>query len=94
MYLMWFYPTEAHNGYLDIVNDLGYVGLICLILFLFAYVRQSLQLLRFDRNQAVLYLALLFMEMVVNMSESDWFCAQLYVRRVGACELLPVAPAV
>jgi O-antigen ligase len=26
-----FYPTEAHNGYLDILNDLGYVGLLCLL---------------------------------------------------------------
>jgi O-antigen ligase len=72
MRLMWFYPTEAHNGYLDIINDLGYVGLICLILLLLWFVRQALQLLRFDRNQAVLYFAVLFQEMVVNMSESDW----------------------
>jgi O-antigen ligase len=70
--VMWFYPTEAHNGYLDIINDLGYVGLGALILLLLWYVRQALQLLQFDRNQAVLYFAVLFQEMVVNMSESDW----------------------
>lgn len=70
---MYFYPTEAHNGYLEIVNDLGIVGLICLLVFLFYYVRQALQLMRFDRSQAALYLALLFQEMVMNMSESDWF---------------------
>jgi hypothetical protein len=29
--------------------------------------------MRFDRSQAVLYLALLFQTMVINMSESDWF---------------------
>ena len=23
---LWFYPTEGHNGYLDVINDLGYVG--------------------------------------------------------------------
>jgi O-antigen ligase len=71
--MMHFYPTEAHNGYLDIVNDLGYVGLICLLVFLFSYMRQALQLMRIDRSQAALYLALLFQEMVINMSESDWF---------------------
>jgi len=70
---MFFYPTEAHNGYLEIVNDLGYLGLICLLVFLFWFMRQALQLMRVDRSQAALYLALLFQEMVINMSESDWF---------------------
>jgi exopolysaccharide production protein ExoQ len=71
--LMYFYPTEAHNGYLDVINDLGVVGLLCLLAFLFWFIRQALQLMRIDRNQATLYLALLFQEMVVNMSESEWF---------------------
>jgi O-antigen ligase len=70
---MWFYPTEAHNGYLDVVNDLGLVGLGCLLLFLIWYLRQALQLMRFDRSQGALYAALLFQEMVINMSESDFF---------------------
>jgi len=30
-------------------------------------------LMRIDQTQAVLYLALLFQEMVINMSESDFF---------------------
>jgi O-antigen ligase len=71
--LMYFYPTEAHNGYLDVVNDLGLLGLMCVLAFLFWYMRQALQLMRFDRSQAALYLALLFQEMVMNMSESEWF---------------------
>jgi O-antigen ligase len=71
--MMFFYPTEAHNGYLDIINDLGIVGLICLLLFIFWFIRQALQLMPFDRSQAALYLALLFQEMVINMSESDFF---------------------
>jgi len=73
LYLMYFYPSEAHNGYLEIVNDLGYAGLACLILFLFSYVRQGLELMRYDRSQATLYLALLFQQLVMNMSESEWF---------------------
>jgi O-antigen ligase len=73
MYLMFFYPSEAHNGYLDIVNDLGLVGLACVLAFLYWYLRQALQLMRVDRSQAVLYLALLFQQMLVNMSESEWF---------------------
>jgi exopolysaccharide production protein ExoQ len=73
VYTMFFYPSEAHNGYLEIVNDLGFVGLICLFAFLVTYVRQAIQLMRIDRSQASLYLALLIQQMVMNMSESEWF---------------------
>jgi exopolysaccharide production protein ExoQ len=71
--LMFFYPMESHNGYLEIINDLGFVGLTCLLVFLCWFMRQALQLMRTDRSQAALYLALLFQEMVINLSESDWF---------------------
>lgn len=70
--MMFFYPTESHNGYLEIINDLGFLGLACMILFLVWFIRQALQLMAFDRSQAALYLALLFQEMVINMSESDF----------------------
>jgi exopolysaccharide production protein ExoQ len=82
MHLMYFYPTQSHNGYLEILNDLGRVGLICLLAFLVFFVRQGLQLLKFDRGQAVLYLALLFQQMVDNLSESEWFS------RTGTCAIL------
>ncbi|MEJ0005607.1 MAG: O-antigen ligase family protein [Steroidobacteraceae bacterium] len=72
-YIMYFYPSEAHNGYLDVINDLGYLGLICLFIFLVAYIRQALRLMQMDRSQAALYLALLFQQMAMNMSESEWF---------------------
>jgi len=72
-YLMYFYPTESHNGYLEVMNDLGLLGLTCLLVFICWYIRQALQLMLFDRSQAALYLAVLFQEMVLNMSESDWF---------------------
>jgi O-antigen ligase len=71
--IMYFYPSEAHNGYLDIVNDLGYVGLVCVILYIIFYIRQALELMRTDRTQGTLYLAMLFQQMVMNMSESEWF---------------------
>src|SRR5262249_55522086 len=58
---MWgFYPGSAHNGYLDVTNDLGLLGLACLLAYIITYVRQSLTLMRIDRNQAALYLAIFF----------------------------------
>lgn len=73
VWVMSFYPTESHNGYLEILNDLGRVGLVCLFAFLVWYIRQALQLMPFDRPQAVLFLALLYQQMVANLSESEWF---------------------
>jgi len=71
--IMYLYPTESHNGYLELVNDLGFVGgLGGLFLYIFWYLRQALQLMATDRNQATLYLGLFFQEMVINMSESDF----------------------
>jgi len=69
---LWFYPNESHNGYLEIVNDLGFVGLIVLLGYLIWYLRQSLLLWRFDRNQAALYLAVFFQQAIINLSESTW----------------------
>ncbi len=69
---MYFYPTESHNGYLEIVNDLGYLGLVCLFGFLLTYVRQCLQLAKVDRAQGFLYLGLFFQQAIVNLSETAW----------------------
>jgi len=68
-----FYPGSAHSGYLEIVNDLGWAGLVCLIAYIVMHVRQSLQLLGIDRNQGALYLAVFFQQAITNFSETHWF---------------------
>lgn len=70
-----FYPASAHNGYLDLLNDLGIVGLFVLFGYLAVYLAQALRLLRIDRDQASLYLALFLQQAVTNMSESRWLNA-------------------
>jgi exopolysaccharide production protein ExoQ len=69
---MYFYPSQSHNGYLEIVNDLGFVGLICLLSYLYYWVSQSLKLMKFDRSQGMLFLALFFQQAITNLSESTW----------------------
>ncbi|HEX2584328.1 MAG TPA: O-antigen ligase family protein [Steroidobacteraceae bacterium] len=68
-----FYPTEAHNGYLDVINDLGWVGGILLLGYIITFLRQSLQLYKVDRSQGAIYLVILFHQMIGNLSESMWF---------------------
>ncbi len=70
---MYFYPSQSHNGYLEIVNDLGFVGLTCLLIYLTSWVYLSLRLMKFDRGQGMLFLALFFQQAITNLSESTWF---------------------
>ncbi len=68
-----FYPGTAHNGYFDILNDLGWVGLLGLLAYAATHVRQSLRLMRSNWGQGALYLAPLLLQLVSNLSESRWF---------------------
>src|SRR5262249_11687416 len=68
-----FYPGSAHNGYLEVTNDLGLLDLACLLAYIVIYVRQGLHLAAVDRNQAALYLAIFFHQAIANQSESHWF---------------------
>jgi exopolysaccharide production protein ExoQ len=68
-----FYPGSAHNGYLEVVNDLGWIGFGCLVAYIVVHVRQTLRLMRVEYQQACLYLALFFQQAITNLSESHWF---------------------
>jgi len=68
-----FYPGSAHNGYLDVANDLGWTGLVCLIGYIVVHLRQSLRAFVADRAQGALFLALFIQQAIVNLSESHWF---------------------
>jgi O-antigen ligase len=70
---MYIDPGEAHNGYLDVINELGFIGAIALIGYLFTFIRQAVQLMAFDRKKPALFIALLFAELIANMSEAHWW---------------------
>ncbi|GAC1630564.1 MAG: O-antigen ligase family protein [Nevskia sp.] len=69
---MYFYPAESHNGYIEVTNDLGFLGLCVLLGYLVYYVKQSLQLMKIDRGQGVLFLSLFFQQAILNLSGSSW----------------------
>jgi len=68
-----FYPGSAHNGYLQVLNDLGTVGLCCLLAYFYVFVRDSLQLYRIDQSQGALFLALFLQQATANLTEPLWF---------------------
>jgi O-antigen ligase len=74
-----FYPGNSHNGYLDVLNDLGAIGLLCLLGYLIVFLRQSLRLCGTDRQQGALYLALLLQQAIINLSEARFFNNTIFV---------------
>lgn len=72
---LYYYPTESHNGYLDVINDLGYAGLACLAGYVVVYVSQGIRIFAALRSQGALYLTLLFDQLIGNLSEAHWFNA-------------------
>jgi O-antigen ligase len=71
-----FYPGSAHSGYLEVANDLGAAGLICLLFYIAMHVRQSLRVFAADQRQGALLLALFIQQALMNLSESHWFSVQ------------------
>lgn len=68
-----FYPGSAHNGYLEIANDLGLAGLAGLVGYALLHVRHALRLWPIDPAQATLLLALYFQQAIGNLAETRWF---------------------
>lgn len=68
-----FYPGSAHNGYLEVINDLGTIGVLFLLGYILRYIWDAMALYRFDRAQAALYVALFMQQAIGNLSESNWF---------------------
>ncbi len=87
---LYFYPAEAHNGYLDIINDLGALGGACLCGYLLEYLRQSLSVFSRARTQGTLYLGLFFEQLMANMSESRWLnvlCVEFVIMTLATAAL-------
>lgn len=66
-------PYQAHNGYLDILNELGAVGIALFVGLLGAHVRDLFRMMRFDRTGAALCGAIQTTLMVSNYTESSIF---------------------
>jgi exopolysaccharide production protein ExoQ len=66
---IWWHPNQAHNGYLEIFLDLGWIGVVLLgLVFLVGY-RNVIRVLRRDPNVGRLRLAFLVAAAVYNLTE-------------------------
>ena len=70
---MGWFPFEAHNGYIDLLNELGIVGLILFTGLLSSDILSMMRLAQFDRIGAALFGTLLVMNLLTNFSETALF---------------------
>lgn len=67
------HPGQAHNGYIDVINDLGYVGLALLLTVLLVQLR-NLYLLAWlgEGLRAVFHLPILSSVLLLNVSTTSF----------------------
>lgn len=66
-------PYQAHNGYLDLFNELGAVGATLFVGLLLLHSRDLFLMLRFDRTGAATFAAMQITLLVTNLTESMIF---------------------
>lgn len=71
-------PLQAHNGYLDILNELGIVGLCIMTLVFVFHIAGLVKLTTFDREEAAIHWAMLILILISNLSESEVFRGVLF----------------
>jgi exopolysaccharide production protein ExoQ len=64
--------NEAHNGYLEVLLQLGFVGLLITSMFLLSLGRSAARALAYDYDWASLCICFLLMAAVHNISESSF----------------------
>lgn len=70
---LYWIPYQAHNGYIDILNELGVMGFLLVLGFMGWHIHHLLRLARCNRNQATFHGVLFAMIVIANFTESTLF---------------------
>ena len=84
-------PLQAHNGYVDILNELGVIGFGLFSGLIIWHTVMLTQLMRFDREQAALHWAFFLMTLLSNLSESQFFRGLMFQSALFIFSVLIVA---
>lgn len=64
--------SGAHNGYLDVILELGFVGLVLYAIFLLSSIRKAQRVLTQDFDLGALWICYLVMGLCINITESSF----------------------
>ena len=67
----WWHPNEAHNGYIEVFLNLGWIGVLLLAILMFAAYRNAMRAYRNDRSTGMLRLAYFIVAVIYNFTESS-----------------------
>lgn len=82
---------NGHNGYIDVVNELGLIGLLLFFVFLIAHCIGLAKLARASPSHYALHLPLFVYLVLANTSESGWFFPIAPTHLVGMYASLEVS---
>lgn len=68
----WGYPGQAHNGYLDLFNELGFVGVVLVLAFLYEHTRNVFVLIENNKKLGYFHATLLLLVLVHNFAEATF----------------------
>lgn len=92
--LYYFHPNQAHNGYLEVYLNLGWVGVALLAGVLTTSYRNALGALLRDRRGGSLYLAYFLVAVVYNLTEAAFKESHpVWIAFLLAATSLATAPA-
>jgi len=63
---------EAHNGYLDVLLDLGFIGVLLVSMFLLSSCRKAQREMRSDFDWGSLWICFLLMALIHNITETSF----------------------
>lgn len=70
---LYWVPYQSHNGYLDLLNELGLIGLALFVGFILRHLLTLYRLARYDPVEAAFHGTLLVVILVHNFTESSLF---------------------
>jgi O-antigen ligase len=70
--MFYFHPTQAHNGYIEIYLELGWIGIALLAAVAIAGCRNAVRTLRWDPMTARMRLAYIVIGLAYNMTEAGF----------------------
>jgi len=74
--IYWWHPNEAHNGYIEIYINLGWIGIALLAVVLLTGYQKVIRAYRQELPLATLWLAYFLIGMVYNFTEAAFFRMQ------------------
>lgn len=89
-YMNWM-PPYGHNGFLDIANELGVVGLLLVVWACLGHCYKVVRLSQYDSREAALHMALFVVLFISNFSESYLFYGVAFQNVLFICSIVTVS---